>query len=218
MSASEVESRASGPYLRAQRLDDLAPEVQAELEKLASTRGYLPEARVALARRPEVLYALNRLDGAVMRAGTVDPVLKLLVAHVSSTAARSKRRQAQTAFGARRRGAPDEKIARVWECETSPLFSAAERAVLDLACAASMSPNAARAELFDRLREHFDEGEIVEIMAVVCLFGWNNRWNDSVATNTPPATVEYAASVLATSGWRPGKDAGHAAPDTVLPS
>ena len=218
MSASEVESQASGPYLQAPRLEDLAPEVRGELEKLASTRGYLPEARLVLARRPEVLHALNLLDEAVMRAGTVDPVLKLLVAQMSSTAAGCRHCQAQTAFGAHRRGAADEKIARLWEYETSPLFSAAERAALDLARAASMSPSAARAEHFDRLREHFDEDEIVEIMAVVCLFGWNNRWNDSVATSTPPATVEYATSVLAPSGWRPGKHAGHAAPDEGRPS
>ncbi|HVC15112.1 MAG TPA: carboxymuconolactone decarboxylase family protein [Acidimicrobiales bacterium] len=214
MSATGEGNDVPGPYLLPPALEELAPDVQAELEALAAVRGYLPQARAVLARRPEVLRALNRLDEAVMRTGTVDPALKLLVAELSSAAAGCRHCQAQTAFAAHNKGASDEKIASVWEYDSSPLFNDAERAALALAHAASMTPSAARAGHFDRLREYFDEGEIVEIMSVVCLFGWNNRWNDSVATQTPPPTLEYAASVLATSGWGPGKHTRPADPGT----
>jgi hypothetical protein len=32
------------------------------------------------------------------------------------------------------------------------------------------------------LGKHFDEGQIVELVASVALFGYLNRWNDSMAT------------------------------------
>ena len=100
-----------------------------------------PPPALTLARRPEILTALNRLDEAVMRRGTVDPLLKLLVAEVSSAAAGCRHCQAQTAFAAHSAGASDEKVAAVWEFETSPLFTEAERAALSLALAAGASPN-----------------------------------------------------------------------------
>jgi uncharacterized peroxidase-related enzyme len=197
----------AGPHIRTPRLEDLDAEVRAELEAQAAVRGFLPTARLTLARRPEILTALNRLDEAVMRRGTVDPLLKLMVAEVSSAAAGCRHCQAQTAFAAHSAGASDEKVAAVWEFETSPLFTEAERAALSLARAAGVSPNEAGAADFRRLREHFDEGQIVEIMSVVCLFGWNNRWNDSVATQTAAPAVEYASAVLGATGWTAGKHA-----------
>jgi alkylhydroperoxidase family enzyme len=139
--------------------------------------------------------------------GTVDPVLKLLVAEVASTSAGCRHCQAQTAWAAHSKGAANEKVEAVWEFETSDLFSDGERAALSLARVGGLSPSAAEAEHFEALREHFDEGEIVEIMSVICLYGWSNRWNDSVATQTSGPAIEYAGEILAASGWEAGKHA-----------
>lgn len=217
MSASRAERQASGPNLRIWRLKDLALAAQADLKRLGTTRGYLPEARMDLAQRPEVLRGLNRMDDTSIREDAADPALKLLVAQMSGAAAGCRHCQTPTAFGAHRHGVPDEKVARPWEHGTSPLSSAAGRAALDLASTSSTIPSAALAALaahLDRLREHFDEGEIVEIMAVVDLFGWNKPWSDGAGTSTSSATVACTESVLSSSGRRPGKHAGHGACDT----
>ena len=63
----------------------------------------------------------------------------------------------------------------------SPLYSAAERAALDLAVAAGAVPNAATDQMFLELRKHWTEEQIVEIVGVIAVFGFN-RWNDTLAT------------------------------------
>ena len=60
--------------------------------------------------------------------------------------------------------ASDEKIRAVWEFETSPLFSPAERAALRLGYHAALVPNEATKDDFDELKKHFDEGQIVETL------------------------------------------------------
>ncbi|HIG34768.1 MAG TPA: carboxymuconolactone decarboxylase family protein, partial [Gammaproteobacteria bacterium] len=83
----------------------------------------------------------------------------------------------------------------------------AERAALDFSLAASQLPNAVDEELQQRLHRYWDDGEIVEILAVVSLFGYLNRWNDSMATSIENGAIESAEKYLAKSGWNKGKHA-----------
>ena len=72
---------------------------------------------------------------------------------------------AHTAGGALHFGVEDQKLAAVWNYQTSPLFSAAERAALDLAVAGASVPNAATDEMFIALRKHWNDEQIVEMSA-----------------------------------------------------
>ena len=83
-------------------------------------------------------------------------------------------------------------------------FSDAEREALRLARDASLVPSDASEEHFERLRDHFNDGEIVEIVSVISLFGWLNRWNDTMATTLEPAAAEFATENLGASGWEIG--------------
>jgi alkylhydroperoxidase family enzyme len=87
----------------------------------------------------------------------------------------------------------------------SPLFSAGEKAAFDFAVAAAAVPNAVSPEIADALRRHWDEGEIVEILGVVALFGFLNRWNDSMATTLEPGAAQAGESRLERAGWSRGK-------------
>jgi alkylhydroperoxidase family enzyme len=113
--------------------------------------------------------------------------------------------QAHTASNATRAGAEQEKIANVWSYETSELFSPAERAALRLAHHASLVPNQATDEDFAELHRHFDDGEIVEIMGIIALFGFLNRWNDTLATDLEDEPFDFARTHLADAGWQPGR-------------
>lgn len=53
---------------------------------------------------------------------------------------------------------------------------------------------------FDRLTEHFDEGQIVELVASIALFGCLNRWNDTMATTLEPLANERAEKLLGEKG------------------
>ena len=87
------------------------------------------------------------------------------------------------------------------------MFSEAERAAFDFALAAASIPNAVTPEVGKALREHWDEGEIVEILGVISLFGYLNRWNDSMATSLESGAEEIGQMHLAGAGWSKGKHA-----------
>ncbi len=102
-------------------------------------------------------------------------------------------------------GISAEKVADVWAFETCPRFSAAERAALRLARDAASSPNAVTDQHFVELREHWDDGQIVELIATVALFGFLNRWNDTVATSLEETPFQIALDLLGPQGWDAGK-------------
>lgn len=112
---------------------------------------------------------------------------------------------AHTAGASLRLGVEAQKLDAVWEYRTSPLYSEAERVALDFAVAAAAQPNDVSDELFARLQQHWSEGQIVEILGVVSMFGFMNRWNDSLATPLEEEPAEVGARHLAPRGWDPGK-------------
>lgn len=180
------------------------PELEDSFGPVEGRMGFLPNSLLTMARRPEILRAVASLAQAA-RTGTVSPELKELVALVASTAAGCRYCQAHTASNATRKGAQAEKISHVWSYETSGLFTAEERAALRLAHHAALVPNEATDEDFEELRRYFDDGEIVELVAVIALFGFLNRWNDTLATDLEPQPVAVANEVIAPAGWEPGK-------------
>ena len=102
--------------------------------------------------------------------------------------------------------ASEEKISKVWEFEQSDLFSDAERAALRLAYAGAMAPSEATQEHFDELYKYFDEGQVVEIVASIALFGFLNRWNDTMATELEELPAQVATDMIGGSfGWQAGK-------------
>jgi uncharacterized peroxidase-related enzyme len=180
------------------------PELEDAFAPVEARMGFLPNSMLTMAHRPEILRAVAGLT-QVARAGTVSPELKELVALVASTAAGCRYCQAHTASNATRKGAQAEKIAQVWSYESSGLFSDAERAALRLAHHAALVPNAATDEDFDELHRHFNDGEIVELVTMIALFGFLNRWNDTLATDLEGAPLELATAVIGPVGWEPGK-------------
>ena len=112
---------------------------------------------------------------------------------------------AHTAGGALHFGVEERKLAEVWEFRTSPLFSEAERVALDFAIAAAAQPNGVTDALFSDMKRHWSEGEIVEITAVVALFGFMSRWNDTMATQLEEEPKEVGEKYLASHGWDVGK-------------
>ena len=170
-----------------------------------NTRGFVPNSILTMQRRPAIAAAFMALNQAVLYEGTVSEELKMLVSLIASQAAGCRYCQAHMANLAKIYSASQEKIRAVWEYESSELFSAAERAALRLAFRSSIVPNEAAASDFDELRKHFSDDEIVEIVATIALFGYLNRWNDTMATELEPLPAEVAESAIGAVGWERGK-------------
>lgn len=170
------------------------------------TLGFCPNSVLTMQRRPAIAQAFIQLNMAVMaNEGRVTSALKRLVGYIASHAAGCRYCQAHTIRAAERYGAEAEKMEHIWEYRTHPAFSDAERAALDLALAASVIPNNVDPALQARVREYWDEGEIVELMGVIALFGYLNRWNDSMATTLEEGAEESGRQWLSADKWNRGK-------------
>lgn len=170
------------------------------------TLGFCPNSVLTMQHRPEISKAFINLNKAVMsNQGRVTSALKRMIAWVSSNATGCRYCQAHAIRAAERYGAEQEQLENIWEYRTHPAFSEAERVALDFSLAASQIPNAVDQEIKERLYIHWDEGEIVEMLGVISLFGYLNRWNDSMGTSIEDGAVESGKLYLAKNGWEKGK-------------
>jgi len=190
----------------------LSPESNPDVSKLAEffneTLGFCPNSVLTMQIRPEIARSFINLNKAVMtNHGRVTSSFKRIIAWVSSNAAGCNYCQAHAIRAAERYGAEQEQLENIWEYNTHESFNEAERAALDFSLAASQLPNAVDEELQQRMHKYWDDGEIVEILAVVSLFGYLNRWNDSMGTSIENGATESAEKYLAKSGWNKGKHA-----------
>ena len=185
-----------------------------ELQQLIAfydeTLGFCPNSIKTMHHRPRIAYAFIEMNKAVMEnKGRVTSALKRLIAYISSHAAGCRYCQAHAVRAAERYGATAGQMANIWEYRSHPAFSPAEKAALDLALAASTIPNTVTDEVAENARKYWDDGEIVEIMGVIALFGYLNRWNDSMGTEMEAGAVESGERYLTDHGWEPGKHRYH---------
>ena len=179
----------------------------AELAKFFNeTLGFCPNSVLTMQIRPDIAKAFIDLNMAVMaNRGRVTSDLKRLIGYLASFTAGCQYCQAHTALAAERYGAGEEKINNIWEYKTHSAFNEAERAALDFSIAASSIPNSVDSEISHNLHKYWDDGEIVEILGVISLFGYLNRWNDSMGTEMEDDAVKTGERYLAPRGWSVGK-------------
>lgn len=191
------------------------PEVPRELladfeplfERIELHLGVLPNSTLTMGHRPEIMRRFAELNEVVMGAGRVPTGLKQLVVLVASGAAGCRYCQAHTSQVARDRAVPVDKIEAVWEFETSPLFDDAERAALRVARGAGQVPNAVSDADMEELGRYFQVDQIVEIVAAIAVFGFLNRWNDTMATTLEASPLAFAERHLGPGGWHVGRHA-----------
>lgn len=191
------------------KTDENDKELQDLITFYNETLGFCPNSVKTMHHRPRIAYAFIEMNKAVMEnKGRVTSALKRLIGYISSHAAGCRYCQAHTIRAAERYGAEQEQLENIWSYRTHQAFSEAERVALDFSLAASQIPNAVDDSLAQRMREHWNEGEIVEILGVVALFGYLNRWNDSMGTEMEGPAVQSGEELLAEKdGWNVGKHA-----------
>lgn len=185
---------------------DTHPELADSFAIFERILGFVPNSLLTMQRRPKIVEGFGALTRAVMDPeGEVDLGFKRLIAHFCSRAAGCQYCMAHSLVAAKIHGIADDKVAAVWEYQSSPLYSEAERVALDYALAAGAVPNQVDEPLMQRMRQYWSEGQIVEILAAVALYGFLNRWNDSMATDLEASPTALGESVLRSGGWTGGK-------------
>ena len=190
------------PHLHPLERADL-PQFEDRFKRYDEIRGFLPNSILTMARRPNIAEAFMALNQAVLYEGTVPEALKMMVALMTSMATGCRYCQGHMANLSHVYDVPDGKIAAIWDCENSDLFTDAERAALVFAREAAGVPNTVEAHHFDALKVHFSEAEIVELTASVALFGYLNRWNDTMATEMEAHPASVAKNAM--PDWDEGK-------------
>jgi uncharacterized peroxidase-related enzyme len=185
--------------------EDATPELAEKFETFEEILGFVPNSLLVMQRKPELVEGFDYLTRKVMQeADDVDPGFKRLAAHVASSAAGCQYCEAHSLVAANIHGADQEKLDDLWEYADSDLYTEKERVGLDFALAAGSVPNEVDAEVVGALKAHWSEDEIVELLGAISLYGFLNRWNDSLATDLEDDPREMA-SEFANQRWDGGK-------------
>lgn len=184
------------------------PQAKEMADFYEETLGFTPNSLFTMMHRPRIAAAFVEMNQAVMEnKGMVTSAMKREVAYLSSMTTGCRYCEAHAIRAAERYGSSEERMKYLWEYKTHPSFSEADRAMFDLTIAASQVPNGLTNEIAEKAREYWSEGELVEIMGVIALFGYLNRWNDSMGTQLEEPAVETAQERLGHKGWHRGKHA-----------
>lgn len=188
----------------------LAADANEDVAKLAKffneTLGFCPNSVLTMQHRPAIAEAFINLNMAVMaNEGRVTAEQKRLIGYITSANTGCRYCEAHTILAAERYGGTDERLANIWSFRDSDMYTPGEKAAFEFALAASSVPNAVNDEISAQLHEFWDEGEIVEILGVISLFGYLNRWNDSMGTTMESGAVDAGERLLSHSSWTRGK-------------
>ena len=183
-------------------------EANKELNKLIKfyneTLGFCPNSIKTMFIRPQIAYAFINLNKAVMEnKGKVSSKLKRLIGFITSMVSGCKYCQAHTIRAADRYGASKSQIEEVWNFRDSNNFSDKEKVALEFAILASSVPNQVNKKISEELKKYWNDGEIVEILGVISLFGFLNRWNDSMGTPIEDGALKSGNTYL--KNWNPDK-------------
>jgi len=163
--------------------------------------GYVPNAHLTMAEKPELLMAFSNLAMTIFQSEGIDMQTKQLIALASSLSSGCKYCQAHTSHGAERAGMKEEKVADILNYEESEHYSKEERVILDLSFASGKTPNASNKEHFEELKKYFSDGQIIDIVSVISLFGFLNRWNDTFGTRLEDIPRDFVEEKLEPLGW-----------------
>lgn len=169
-----------------------------QLEDLVSFVGYRPHALLTMARKPGVLPAVLGLVQTTLRgAGLIEPSLRFLLAAEACRGARCGYSTVHVVHAAKHAGLGWDKLSALPGYAASMHFDARECAALRIASAGATLPVADAGSAFGEARRYFSEDEIIEIVSIVALFGWFNRWNSLMQTTMEPVPAEALHHV----GW-----------------
>ena len=137
--------------------------------------------------------------------GAVTPEFKRIIGYITSFVSGCRYCQAHTILGSQRFGADEDRLQDAWNYENSDHFTDAEKAALKYAHAAASIPNAVDDEIAAELHKHWEDDDIVEITAVIALFGYLNRWNDSMGSALEDLPIDAGNKYLDKTDWEIGK-------------
>jgi uncharacterized peroxidase-related enzyme len=154
--------------------------VAAIYDRYMSTRGNVPNMFRTMAHRPEIFETMIAHFEAILQTGTVPLRLKELVIVRTSQLNRCDYCLGSHTQICLKLGWTREQLDHLADYPLRDDFTAAEKAALRFAELMTLDSTHISDEEFDALRAHYDEGEIVELMAAIGLFNYFNRFSNAL--------------------------------------
>ena len=170
--------------------DQVTPELGALYDALVAQRGVVPNMFKTVANTPGLALGFAGLLKALLSDGALKGWYKELVATRLSVLLGSSYAVTAHSLSAKQKGASDEQIAAVKNDFDHGPFSEAER--LGLHCADRIHHSAHEIDdvFFAKLKEMFNDQQIIELMATACAFEFFPRFVDALRIpTTPPAAT-----------------------------
>ena len=182
------------------------PEIKKLVDFFNETLGFCPNSVLTMLRRPNLAKSFVKLNMAVMENhGELTSEFKRLIAFISSNTAGCRYCQAHTIRAAERYGATADRLLNVWDFKNHDSFTKAEKAALQFTQEASSIPVTIDPVTEKNLKLYWSEDDVVEIMGVIALFGYLNRWNDVMGTTIETDAISSAQELLEGIHWEIGK-------------
>ena len=157
--------------LEKKQVSDIAKIIYDSFEKKT---GDVPEWVRVMAHCPIILKEFTGLFGAVMKEGEIDLNLKWKIAFTVSKMLKCPFCVDVTEKMLKKLGANEEVV------KSSDGDNAVEKKVLELVKDITDDAHVNQVEVFEKLRKIFSEAQIVEIISVIGLFNYINRFNNTL--------------------------------------
>lgn len=146
-------------------------------EKFEKNTGKVPEWVKVMAHRPQILKKFVELFGAIMGEGEIESYLKWKIAYTISGQLKCAFCVDVTTKMLKKLGANDEMIQKIKERKNLP---EKEKDILELVRDVTDNAHVDNPDIFERLRKRLTEPQIVEVVSVIGLFNYINRFNNTL--------------------------------------
>ncbi|HEY5261376.1 MAG TPA: carboxymuconolactone decarboxylase family protein [Solirubrobacteraceae bacterium] len=158
------------------------------------------------AHAPGLLIGYGMLEKAFASSKRVDESIKMLAELKAATMVGCEFCIDIASQKSRESGLSDDQLLALGHHTESDLFSPLQKLVLDYAAAMTRTPAQVSDELFERLREHFDDGQLVELTTAVAIENYRARFNwafgigsagftDGMVCAAPEVSVDHDAAL-----------------------
>ncbi|HEX4023051.1 MAG TPA: carboxymuconolactone decarboxylase family protein [Acidobacteriaceae bacterium] len=158
--------------------NQVTPETGEIYDRYMRQRGNVPNMFRTVAHRPEIFQTMIAHFEAILNTGTLPKKLKELVIVRTSQMNRCEYCLASHSLIATKLGWSTDQLDHLAEYGSRTDFTAAEKSALWLAEKMTLNERPLSDEELASLREHYSEGEIIELMAAIGLFNYFNRFNN----------------------------------------
>jgi 4-carboxymuconolactone decarboxylase len=150
---------------------------------------------------PGLLSGIAGLEQATAKLHCLDERLKYLAELKAATLTHCEYCIDLGSQVARQSGLSDEQLLALPSYQTNALFTDLEKLVLDYAVGMSHTPVEVSDALFARLREHFDDAQIVELTHVIALENLRGRFNLALGIGAAGFSEGMVCALPTTAPW-----------------